>query len=61
MYDPQKLKEIKNSLEQWEGNSLHKTLASMPTWTTHPILDCRAATRLHAESTRRFTAANSGR
>ena len=30
MYDPKKLEELKNSLEQWEETSLHKTLASLP-------------------------------
>jgi methylmalonyl-CoA mutase, N-terminal domain len=30
MYDSKKLEELKNSLEQWEETSLHKTLASMP-------------------------------
>ncbi len=30
MYDPQKLKELRELLEQWEETSLQKTLASMP-------------------------------
>jgi methylmalonyl-CoA mutase N-terminal domain/subunit len=30
MYDSQKLKELKDILNQWEQTSLHKTLASMP-------------------------------
>jgi methylmalonyl-CoA mutase N-terminal domain/subunit len=30
MYDPKKLEELKNTLEQWEETSLQKTLASMP-------------------------------